>query len=344
MTVNLMKYKRWIKTCILSFIVPAVVVAFIGIVQYSLGAAPSGWIDSEMFSGITSRVVSVFNNPNILGLYLAMIFPFVLLLFYHKSPNVKILGCISVAFILVCVAFTYSRSAWIALLCGGIAFAVMVTPRGILWLIPSIGAGLLACLAFPKSIGARINNFVTLADSANSYRMSVWNSSWNMLTDTMFGGVGLGEEAFRTAYINYAAAGTQSAPHSHSLYMQIAIQLGVIGLILFGVLMFVVCRKCLSSSIYSGSSKEISVASRAALAGAISLLTAGFFDYTWYNFRVFFIFWALLGIACAAVNIHETENSEDIISEGDEYSYSLTVNIPKAKSVNEAEREEEKHE
>jgi hypothetical protein len=164
-----------------------------------------------------------------------------------------------------------------------------------------------------------------------------------MLTDTMFGGVGLGEEAFRTAYINYAAAGTQSAPHSHSLYMQIAIQLGVIGLILFGVLMFVVCRKCLSSSIYSGSSKEISVASRAALAGAISLLTAGFFDYTWYNFRVFFIFWALLGIACAAVNIHETENSEDIISEGDEYSYSLTVNIPKAKSVNEAEREEEKH-
>lgn len=344
MTVNLMKYKRWIKTCILSFIVPAVVVAFIGIVQYSLGAAPSGWIDSEIFSGITSRVVSVFNNPNILGLYLAMIFPFVLLLFYHKSPNVKILGCISVAFILVCVAFTYSRSAWIALLCGGIAFAVMVTPRGILWLIPSIGAGLLACLAFPKSIGARINNFVTLADSANSYRMSVWNSSWNMLTDTMFGGVGLGEEAFRTAYINYAAAGTQSAPHSHSLYMQIAIQLGVIGLILFGVFMFVVCRKCLSSSIYSGSSKEISVASRAALAGAISLLTAGFFDYTWYNFRVFFIFLALLGIACAAVNIHETENSEDIISEGDEYSYSLTVNIPKAKSVNEAEREEEKHE
>lgn len=344
MTVNLMKYKRWIKTCIFAFIIPSVFVAFVGIVQYSLGMAPSGWIDAELFGGITSRAVSVFNNPNILGLYLSVIFPLVLLSFYHRSPKIKILGGIASAFILVCVAFTYSRSAWIALLCGGIAFALMVSPRGILWLIPSVGAGFVAYLAFPGSIGARLENFVTLADSANSYRMSVWNSSWKMLHDVIWGGIGLGEEAFKTAYVNYASVGTQTAMHSHSLYMQIVIQLGLVGLLLFAILLFTVGRKCFSTSVNAGGDRDISFASRAALAGAVALLSAGIFDYTWYNFRVFFIFWALLGIACAAVNLHEEENTDDIVLEGDECSYSLTVSIPRSRSENKGEREDNQNE
>ena len=344
LTLNLMKYKRWIKNCILAFIIPCVLVAFIGIVQHSLGLAPSGWIDTDLFPGITSRVVSVFNNPNILGLYLSIVFPFVLLSFYHKSPKIKILGVISTTFILICVAFSYSRSAWISLLCGGIAFALMVTPRGILWLIPSACVGFVAYLAFPDSIGARLENFVTLADSANSYRMAVWNSSWKMLCDVAWGGIGLGEEAFKTAYVNYASVGTQSAMHSHSLYMQIVIQLGLIGLLLFVVFLFVVGRKCFSTSVNSGVSKDISVASRAAIAGAVALLAAGAFDYTWYNFRIFFIFWALLGIACAAVDLHEEENADFTVSDCDEYSYSLTVSIPKTKAVNESERKENRDE
>ncbi len=343
MTVNLMKYKRWIKTCVLAFIIPAGIVAFIGIVQYSLGMAPSGWTDQALFTGITSRAVSIFNNPNILGLYLSVSFPMLLLSFYHKSPKIKILGGIASAFVLVCVAFTYSRSAWIALLCGGLAFAVMASPRGILWLIPSAGAGILAYVAFPNSLGARLANFATLADTANSYRMAVWNSSWNMLPELLFGGVGLGEEAFKTAYINYAAAGTQSAMHSHNLYMQIVIQLGLVGLFLFFLVLFVVCRKCFSASA-AASGKDISLTSRAALAGAVALLVAGLFDYTWYNFRVFFIFWALLGIACAATNLYENENCDDIISECDENSYSLTVRIPKSKDRSEGEREDAQNE
>lgn len=343
MTVNLMKYKRWIKNCVLAFIIPASIVAFIGIVQYSLGMAPSGWIDQTLFGGITSRAVSIFNNPNILGLYLSVSFPMLLLSFYHKSPKIKLLGGIASAFVIVCVAFTYSRSAWIALLCGGIAFAVMASPRGILWLIPSAGVGALAYIAFPDSIGARLANFATLADSANSYRMAVWNSSWNMLPELLLGGVGLGEEAFKTAYINYAAAGTQSVMHSHNLYMQIVIQLGLIGLLLFLLVLFVVCRKCFSAPVTS-SGKDITLTSRAALAGAVALLAAGLFDYTWYNFRVFFIFWALIGVACAATGLYENENREDIIPDYDENSYSLTVRIPKTKDRYEGEREDAQNE
>ena len=51
------------------------------------------------------------------------------------------------------------------------------------------------------------------------------------------------------------------------------------------------------------------------------------------------MFWALLGIACAATNLHENENSNDDIAECDENSYSLTVRIPKVKNKEEGESE-----
>jgi O-antigen ligase len=165
-----------------------------------------------------------------------------------------------------------------------------------------------------------------------------------MIPEIIFGGIGLGEDAFKTAYINYAEAGTQTAPHSHSLYMHIVIQLGLVGLLLFFAVLFTVGRKCFSASAMSASGKDITVASKAALAGAFALLVAGLFDYTWYNFRVFFVFWALLGIACAAANLQENDNFDDIIPDCDENSYSLTVRIPKSKNVSEGEREKAQNE
>ena len=94
----------------------------------------------------------------------------------------------------------------------------------------------------------------------------------------------------------------------------------------------------------TSSVKDITLTSRAALAGAVALLAAGLFDYTWYNFRVFFIFWALIGVACAATGLYENENREDVIPDYDENSYSLTVRIPKAKDRYEGEREDAQNE
>ena len=61
-------------------------------------------------------------------------------------------------------------------------------------------------------------------------------------------------------------------------------------------------------------------------------------------FRVFFVFWALLGIACAAANLQENDNFDEIIPDCDENSYSLTVRRPKSKNVSEGEREKAQNE
>ncbi len=330
LTVNLMKYRRWIKVCASVFVFPAVVIAFIGIVQYSLGLAPQGWLDESLFAGISSRAVSLFNNPNILGAYLTMTFPIVLTLTLpHNQPKMRLLGYILAAFVAICTVFTYSRSSWIALLVGGLAFAVMISPKGILLLLPAGASAVAAALLFPSTVGARLKNFITLSDSANNSRVAVWNSSWNMLADVFAGGVGMGEEAFRTAYIGYAAAGTQYTVHSHSLYMQIVLQMGAVGLVLFLVFLFSSTQRCCTSISIKSSDDFLSSVTKAALAGAFALLAAGMFDYTWYNYRIFFMFWALLGFACAAANLNDRSRSEIYLGGTEMSFFSVTVPITK---------------
>ena len=308
----------------------ALIVAFVGIAQYSLGLAPSGWIDESIFGEISSRAVSLFNNPNILGVYLTMIFPFALTLtLQHNPPKLRVLGYIISAFVVVCTVFTYSRSAWIALVAGGLLFAVMISPKGILWTIPVTVTVAGATLLLPDTVGSRIMNFYTVADSANAYRVSIWNSSWQLLSDVCAGGIGMGEEAFKTAYIGYATGGTQYAMHSHSLYMQIVIQLGLIGLILFVIFLFNVSRKCCSSLVVNRSDAFLNSATKASLAGACALLVSGVFDYTWYNYRVFFMFWALLGFACAAANLNNKNGSELYLGAEEERLASITIPIRK---------------
>jgi O-antigen ligase len=335
---NLMKNRHWINACAAAFIIPSAVVAFIGIAEYMLGVAPSGWVDVSLYPDITQRAVSLFQNPNVLGTYLAALFPMSIMLMLPKFPTkVRILGVISTAYIAVAAALTFSRSAWIAIFAGAIIFAVMVSPRGLLLILPAAVAVVSIALIFPDTVGIRLLNFISQSDSANNYRLAVWNSSWDLLSDTFIHGIGWGEEAFRTAYINYAAEGTQSVMHSHSLYLQIAIQTGVIGLVLFIASVLLIVKKSIFSTSVRSSDASLALFVKAAISGALSVMIIGIFDYTWYNFRVFFIFWALLAFASAAVKVIESETIVHLQTYDETYSF-VTVGIPKPEEKSETSK------
>ena len=51
-----------------------------------------------------------------------------------------------------------------------------------------------------------------------------------MLANTFYFGIGIGEGAFAEVYPFYALSGIETAPHSHSLYLQILTELGIFGL------------------------------------------------------------------------------------------------------------------
>ncbi|MCQ2427113.1 MAG: O-antigen ligase family protein [Clostridia bacterium] len=284
--------------------VSATAAAFIGIAQFVSGGAPLDWLDSGLFPGIAGRAVSLFGNPNMLAVYLSMAFPSSLMFVTEGRGKLKFAGIISCASIAVCSVLTFSRSGWLGMAAGFIVFLLFESPRGLL-AVPVAAAPVAALsFVFPDSLGARLGNFISFYDSANAYRIHVWNGAAKLAKHYFFTGAGAGDIVFRELFVFYADPGTAAAPHSHSLWLQLLIQTGIGGLLFFAAAGILLSVKAVSLSREGRRAGDVTSVRLCAafLSGAISISVSGFFDYTLYNYRVFFIFCCLAGLASAAAD------------------------------------------
>lgn len=316
--VNLMRTQAWIKRCIYALIGSAAVVAIIGVFEYFFADKSSQWLDISLFSDIKVRVVSLFENPNILAMFLVMAFPFVIATFCLSNQKNERRLCFLVGTIIVlCTLFTWSRGAWIAILFGALVFFMIYTRKSfrifgvLLFAIP------LLPILLPDNVINRFLSITNLADSSISYRIYTWKGTMNMIGNYLFGGIGYGNEAFQSIYPNYAYAGMEASAHSHSLFLQIIAYMGILGIIVFAIVMILNFQKC-----FEYIRKPENTTSKLYVAAAISALVAalimGIFDYIWYNYRVLYVFWIVMAIGCAFVRVGETEilrKEDDVSSE-----------------------------
>ncbi|MCQ2353542.1 MAG: O-antigen ligase family protein [Clostridia bacterium] len=309
LTVNLIRETKWLEACFSAVVLSATVVSVMGIAEYFLGFAPNGWLDGELFPGITARATSTFDNPNILAVYLILAFPPALsgLFMKQKKRREKIFAGISSVLIVFCVILTWSRCAWIGIAVGGLLTAVVINAEYLAVVIPAAGCTAIGAWVFPETFGKRILNIFSVTDSANHYRMRTWNGVWKMLKECWLSGIGAGETAFREIYVYFAYPGIEAAPHAHSLFLQFWIQCGLPGLIILLCALLVLIRKGFSCIRKGGKDNPVSVICLACISGIAALLSAGIFDYTWYNYRVFFVFWAFAGLVSASSDIGAAE-------------------------------------
>ncbi len=279
-----------------ALVVSAAAVALIGIAQYLLGVAgEASWLDSDMFTGVTTRVYSTLQNPNMLAEYLVLILPLGgALLLSTRSNGTRLwwLACCGV--ITLSLLLTLSRGGWLGALIAGVIFVLVLQPRLIL-LAPVALAALYFLL--PDSIIARFTSIGNLGDSSTSYRVSIWMGSLAMVKDYWLCGIGPGTEAFNLVYpaYGYAAANAQ---HSHNLLIQLVSDASVWALLLFLMAVLAFTRQlCVSVSRCGDWRARLFPA--AALAGVMGFLAQGMTDYSFYNYRVTLVFWAVMGLGVA---------------------------------------------
>ncbi len=309
--VNLMRTEKWIMRCIFALVGSAAFVSVIGIFEYIFGTDKenNAWLDTSLFSNIKLRSVSLFENPNVLSVFLVMIFPFALSLFLlAKKRNEKILMFIVAIALVVCTVFTWSRGAWLGLILGILIFFIIYSKRtfrlfGVLFLaIP------LLPIIIPDSIINRFLSITNLLDSSISYRIYTWKGTAAVIGDYFLSGIGFGNDAFQNVYPYYAYSGMESAAHSHSLFLQILVATGIFGLIIFAIIIFLNFQKCFEY-IKAPENRGSKIYVAAAVSAIASALIMGVFDYIWYNYRVFYIFWIILAIGCAFVRVGNSEIS-----------------------------------
>ena len=310
--VNLIRSREWIVRCIVGAIGSCTVVSFWGLYQNFFGVVEKTWQDSDMFSEIAGRVVSTFENPNVLAEYLIMLIPLIIAMFILvKDKRVRL----AIAFAGICtggcLVYTWSRGAWLGFLIGTVIFLLLYNKNTLTALLfCSLGIPFLP-FVLPDSIVQRFTSIGNLGDSSTSYRVNIWRGVLNMLGDGYFrSGIGIGNDSFRMVYPGYALSGIETAPHAHNLFLQITVELGIVGLIVFLAVLVLYTQSSLS--LHADESRREKLVSTAIFCGMLSVLAQGMTDYIWYNYRVFLMFWLMLGLGAAVRRTLEATAREDV--------------------------------
>ena len=297
-TNSIRDFKTLVPVLVLMLIAALGVSAY-GIYQHIFGFAEgTTWTDTDMFEDIATRVVSTFDNPNVLGEYLLLLIPLGIAMFLSVKNGFSKVGHLAItAALCLCMIYTYSRGNWVGLIFAVFVFIMFYDTRFV-WL------GVIALLAAPfvmsQNVIDRFTSIGDTKDTSTSYRVYIWMGTFNMLRDYWLCGIGLGSDAFNTIYPHYSYAGIV-APHSHNLYLQLLVENGILGLVSFLVILVAYFRAVISR--ITALQRSVCKAVITALAaGIFGYLVQGMFDNVWYNYRVFYMFFAVLGLTMAAVN------------------------------------------
>ena len=269
-------------------------VAAYGILQYMFrwGYQSASWVDSDMFSSIEFRVPSTLDNPNMLGQYLILMVPVgaAKLLSARDWPRrLLYLGCC--ALMCVCMILTFSRGAWLGLLFAGAVFVVLLNPRLIL-LAPAALAALWFLL--PETVISRFTSIGDMTDGSTTYRVSIWLGTLDMLKHYWLCGIGPGDEAFNRVYPAFSY-NSINAPHSHNLFLQLVCDAGITALAVFLILIFVYFRM-MCAALHREKDWTSRMYQTAFTGGVCGFLVQAMTDYSFYNYRVLFSFWAYLAL------------------------------------------------
>lgn len=284
--------KKQFMTLWLCLFLCATVVSGIGIYQYLIGVEPLATWEDPLYENIHTRVYSTLGNPNLLGGYLLTILPVSIFLpFEFRQRTIsKILFFIGSLLILICILFTGSRGAYLGLLAtfltGSIIFIFKQRKPFFVLAIPTLI--LILMFLFPI-FTERISTIFTMREhTSNSYRLNVWISSFKMLKDNLFLGIGPGNQAFLMAYGLYMISGFD-ALSAYNIFLEFAVETGILGALIF-ILIFTLSFLKLHLLFW----QKNKLLSGGIFISLLALLTHGMVDTVFFRPQIFVPFWFLL--------------------------------------------------
>ena len=279
-----------IKRLVWTVLASAMVVTGYGFYQYFHGVDISAfqWVDGEQFPDLKVRVFSTLKNPNLLAGFLVMIMALACGL-GCKAKEMKNRLLFLFLFILfgACLGLTYSRGAWISVGFVIALYGVLYNKR-ILWLLLLVPVALyLAHDGFTE----RLMSIFNPTDTSSTLRIALWESTVAMIVDKPLLGIGWG--AYWLVYPQYdffIQDATTTIFHAHNMYLNIAAEIGVPGLLVFLTIMIGHIRTALSV-IHEVADRWITGLLLGLVAALFGIAVNGFTDFIMFNIQLSMLFW-----------------------------------------------------
>ncbi|PKL76060.1 MAG: hypothetical protein CVV27_12200 [Candidatus Melainabacteria bacterium HGW-Melainabacteria-1] len=301
-TISQIRISAWV------LIAGAIAVSLYGLYQWQIKVPPLAlWDDPESQYKLT-RVYSFLGNPNLLGGYLLPTLSLTAFFYFGNLGWRKLVLLGAFVLQVPCLYFTYSRGAWIALAVGAVIafvccllifwhiFAKNSFFRGLLFAGVLLGLALVVYFALTKpELQERVRSlFSGGTHSSNNFRLNVWVSSLEIIKDYALTGVGLGTKVFQKIYSYYMASGFK-ALSTYNVFLEVWLEMGLIGLLSFLALLFAHLARCLWGIV-----QDIDYSARlflaAAFTGLCALMVHGMVDTVFYRPPVQILFWYLLAV------------------------------------------------
>lgn len=286
-----------------AFLAGAVVTVVYGFFQYANAAdmaadmEAQSWVDPERFPLLRRRMYSTLENPNLFGAYLLMIIS-ILTAFTLRERAVKKRTVFAVILLslLLCLALTYSRGAWVSLAAIVLGLTLFYDKRfGLLFLLVPV------VLAFYH--GQVVERFLSLfsgEDTSVDLRFALWESTMAMIEEHPLLGVGWG--AYFLAYPDYNFFIQEEGVlifHAHNMYLNMLAEVGIPGGMAFLLAFFAQGILCWRNYRHGNDSFTKSMGLGGVLmVMALSVISMG--DHVLFSRSVSFCFWSLsaLCVSC----------------------------------------------
>lgn len=246
------------------------------------------------------RATASFKDSNILGIYLSAITPLIfgLTLYYFKPPKKFFLILLSLI-VFAGIALTYSRPTLLAIYVILLFFGVTRRDKMLITLL------LISVVIFPLILPKSVKNWAKQVEynplrfMCNDDRIATFRNSLNMIKAHPV--IGLGANTYMKNYKKYKEfpeyrnVVTQDTMYAHNIYLQMAVELGFIGLGIFFWLLFAIFTG--GWLIYKLLKEEyLKIICLSLLACLVAFLVNGLTESSLYYSRVALIFWYLSGL------------------------------------------------
>ena len=291
----------------LGFVYAALVLTGLyAIVQRIMGVeVNSSLTDLAANAGMPGRVYSTMDNPNNYAEFIVLTFPLsVVFCATIQDRRAKLLSFGGLLIPVVALLMTYSRSGWISFALAAVIFVALWDKR----LLPLLAVGAVMCIPLlPQTVINRILTIGSTADSSNMYRIYIWGAVIRMIADHGLTGIGLGPGNFTPLYDYYCHPDAQIAPHSHMLYLEVWLEMGILGLVTFLLFYLGIIRRGIRRCPKARSTERLTLIACVSSLGGLAFISA--VEYIWHYPRVLFCFFILIGVTIATLKMTKAKKS-----------------------------------
>jgi putative inorganic carbon (HCO3(-)) transporter len=198
-------------------------------------------------------------------------------------------GLVGLALIL-----TFSTGGWLGALAGGLVVLLAMRRHRLAMRLGGVAAVALvmvSALAIAGILPERLNPL----RQTGGFRLDLWVSSLEMVRDHPWFGIGLDNFAYlyQQVYLREGAAAEPNLSHPHNWVLHVWLELGLLGLISFGWLLWRFWRQARQVLAASGTRWVVA----GACGSMADLLVHGFIDNSYFLVDLAFLFWLALTLA-----------------------------------------------